>query len=105
MADTDGGPASIFRKKSLDRVSSPDQLDQYIRVSSPGAWMVLIAIVLLALAAVIWLFLGRVPSTQPATITVENGQITGQVEGVSDGTYQAEITVSSDSPSALFLGR
>lgn len=26
----------IFRKKSLDRISSPEQLNDYIRVANPG---------------------------------------------------------------------
>ena len=31
----------IFRKKSLDRISSPEQLNDYIRVANPGIWMIL----------------------------------------------------------------
>ena len=26
----------LFRKKSIDRVSSPEQLDAYLRVANPG---------------------------------------------------------------------
>ena len=37
---------NIFRKSSIDRVNSPEQLDQYIRVASPGIWLVLTGIVL-----------------------------------------------------------
>ena len=33
----------IFRKKSLDRISSPEQLNDYIRVANPGIWMILAA--------------------------------------------------------------
>ena len=42
---------SIFRKKSLDRISSPEQLNDYIRVSTPSVWMVLFAIIILTLLA------------------------------------------------------
>lgn len=37
----------IFRETSMERVSSPEQLDDYIRVTSPGMWMVMGAVVLL----------------------------------------------------------
>lgn len=37
----------LFRKKSVDKVSSPEQLNEYIRVANPGVWMVLAAIVIL----------------------------------------------------------
>ena len=33
----------IFRKKSLDRISSPEQLNDYIRMANPGIWMILTA--------------------------------------------------------------
>lgn len=37
----------IFRKKSLDRISSPEQLNDYIRVANPGIWMILAAVIIL----------------------------------------------------------
>ena len=38
---------ALFREKSVTKVSSPEQLNDYIRVSTPAAWLVLVAIVLL----------------------------------------------------------
>ena len=32
---------TIFRKETLDRISSPDPLTDYLRVASPGIWVVL----------------------------------------------------------------
>lgn len=32
---------SIFRQKSIERVSSPEQLNDYIRVATPGVRLVL----------------------------------------------------------------
>ena len=95
--------SSIFRKKSLERVASPDQLDQYIRVSSPAAWLVLSAILLLLVAAIVWACLGRVPTTRHVSLDVENGQVSGRIEGVPDGSYEADVTVSKQSPVTLFL--
>lgn len=53
---------SIFREKSLSKVSSPEQLNDYIRVSTPAVWLVLGAIVLLLIAVTLWGFLGRLES-------------------------------------------
>ena len=50
---------SIFRKKSMDRVSSPEQLNDYIRVTSPGVWLFLIALLLLLAGFIIWAAFGR----------------------------------------------
>ena len=41
----------IFRKKSLDRISSPEQLNDYIRVANPGIWMILAAVIILLAGA------------------------------------------------------
>ncbi|MBQ3268331.1 MAG: hypothetical protein IJH09_00260 [Clostridia bacterium] len=51
---------SVFRKKSLDRVSSPEQLNDYIRVTTPSVWLVLGAIVVLLAGMLAWSVLGTV---------------------------------------------
>ena len=51
---------SIFRQKSIDRVSSPEQLNDYIRVTTPGVWLVLLALVILLLGMLAWSVLGTV---------------------------------------------
>lgn len=45
---------NIFRKSSLDKISSPEKLNDYIKVSNPSVWIVLAAIAVLLVAVVIW---------------------------------------------------
>ena len=45
---------SVFRKESLERVNSPEQLNEYIRVPSPSMWLVVGALALLLLGFAIW---------------------------------------------------
>ena len=51
---------SIFRQKSIDRISSPEQLHDYIKVSSPGAWLVLVAIIIFLVGALVWAVNGSI---------------------------------------------
>ena len=51
---------SIFRQKSIDRVSSPEQLNDYIRVTTPTVWLVLLALVILLLGMLTWSVFGTV---------------------------------------------
>lgn len=51
---------SIFRSKSIDRVSSPEQLDDYIKVTTPSVWLILIATAVLIVGAVIWGIFGTI---------------------------------------------
>ncbi len=52
--------SEIFRKKSLERVSSPEELNDYIKVTTPSVWMVLAAIIILLAGLVVWSVFGSV---------------------------------------------
>ncbi len=45
---------SIFREKSLKRITSPEELGDYLRVTSPTVWLVLGAVILLLVGMLIW---------------------------------------------------
>lgn len=64
----------LFRKKNLDRVQSPEDLNDYVRVSNPGVWMVLASIIVLLFGACVWGIFGHVDSTVAAEVQVENGE-------------------------------
>ncbi len=51
---------SIFRKKSIDRISSPEESLDYLKVTKPAVWMILIVAVLIILAIIIWSINGRI---------------------------------------------
>jgi len=51
----------LFRKVALDRLRSPEQLDQAITVTSRGSWLALAATGILALLLVVWSVFGQVP--------------------------------------------
>ena len=54
---------NIFRKKSMERVSSPEQLNDYIRVTNPGIWIVLVAVVVLLIGFIVWGTVGELETT------------------------------------------
>ncbi len=64
--------SEIFREKSLERVQSPEQLNDYIKVTTPRVWLVLIAVILLLLGVIVWGIFGRVTvqTTDDVTKTV-----------------------------------
>ena len=64
----------LFRKKSVDKVSSPEQLNEYIRVSNPGVWMALAAIVVLLAGVIVWGFIGHLDTTLSTAVVCENGE-------------------------------
>ena len=37
----------LFREKSIKRISSPEQLNDYLHVTNPGIWALLICVIVL----------------------------------------------------------
>ncbi len=68
--------AELFRKKTLERVSAPDQLNDYIRVSNPALWSVLAGILLLLIGLLIWGITGRLNTVMTAAAIAEDGTLT-----------------------------
>ena len=64
----------LFRKQNVERISSPEQLQDYMRVTTPGVWMVLLAVILLLAGIII----------SSALVTVES-KITEQAVVDEDG--------------------
>ena len=52
----------IFRKVALERLSSPEQLDQLVQVTDPQGWLSLTGLGALLLAAVGWGIWGSIPT-------------------------------------------
>src|SRR4051812_36008729 len=64
----------IFRKVALERLSSPEQLDQLVPLTSPIGWTAVLAIAAILAAAVGWSIFGMLPtSVKGAGILVSRG--------------------------------
>lgn len=55
--------STLFRKSTLERVSSPDQLNEYIKVTNPSLIVMLIGIFSILIAGIVWIFSGVIPKT------------------------------------------
>jgi multidrug efflux pump subunit AcrA (membrane-fusion protein) len=52
-----------FRKRALDRLSSPEDLDRLVRVSRPGTWIALGGLILVIAGVVLWATLTSITTT------------------------------------------
>ena len=67
---------SVYRQSSLDRIQSPEQLNSYLRVTNPSAWIVLIAVIVLLVGALVWGSFTYIGSFVDGNAHVENGVMT-----------------------------
>lgn len=90
--------SDLFRKKSMERVTSPEQLNDYIRVSNPGVWTVLAAVVILLAGACVWGVFGQLDSSVQTAGAAENGEIVCYVKesDISGFTDKAFISVNEE---------
>ena len=54
---------SIFRKTALERISSPEQLNEYIKITNPGVWAVILGCMALLIAVGFWSVFGSIPDS------------------------------------------
>ena len=66
---------SIFTEKATDRLRSPDDLDEYVRVTNPSVWVVLGACAVLMIGLFAWGFLGTAETSVGAVGTYVKGEV------------------------------
>ena len=64
---------TLFRQKSLERIASPEQLNDYMRVTSPPVWMVLGAVIALLAGLLVLSSVKKLETLLPAEAQVANG--------------------------------
>lgn len=78
--------ADLYRKSSLEKLSSPDQLDKIITITSPLSWLALVGITILIAATVIWSIYGSLPTTITAEGIIISPVSTNAVYSSETGT-------------------
>lgn len=66
----------IFREKSLKKIASPEQMNDYIRVSSPSVWMVLTAVIVLLAGVCVWGMFGHLDTAVQTGGVCTDGRLT-----------------------------
>ena len=74
MAENNEKKNSLFREKSIERIESPEKLNDYLRVTSPAVWVVLAAIIALLVGVCIWGAMGHIDSTMEAAVISDENE-------------------------------
>ena len=83
----------LFRRESIDRITSPEQMNDYIRVSNPSVWMILGAIIALLIGVCVWGIFGHIDTTMKTGGICEDGQLVLYI-GENDFDKLGESTVA-----------
>ena len=87
---------SLFREKSMEQFSSPEQLNDYIRVTNPSLMVALVGVICLLAGLLIWGLLGNIDAYAEVNAQVESGKVSAYISS-ADATQLNEnstITIS-----------
>jgi HlyD family secretion protein len=85
----------IFRAAAVERLSSPEQLDQLIEVTRPADWAAALAIGLAVVAVETWSVVGRVPTrvAGEGILVSDSGRVVDAVSAVAGRLASVEVSI------------
>ena len=78
----------------MQRITSPEKLNDYIQVANPGIWLILSAILVLLASLLIWGFCGSVSTTHAVKGLAKDGSIICYVNTNAGFTVQKGMQVA-----------
>ena len=66
--------ANPFRKESLEKMNSPEQLNDYIKVANPAVWLILALTAFLLGLFLLWAFYGKIDITESTVLIAKDGE-------------------------------
>lgn len=84
---------SLFREKSMERLSSPEQLNDYIRVANPGVWLILGGIIALLLGVCAWGIFGKLDTTVTGAAVCQDGKIMCYISEADGESVRTGMTI------------
>ena len=87
---------SLFREKGMDRVSSPEQLNDRLRVANPGVWLLLTGIFLVLAGICVWGIFGRLNTVLSGGAMTDQGKTVCYVKEESRNRISLDMEVTSE---------
>ena len=86
--------STIFREKSLKKIASPEQMNDYIRVSSPSVWLT--AVIVLLAGVCVWGMFGHLDTAVQTGGVCTDGRLTVLVGEEDHDKIKENAVISVD---------
>ena len=87
---------TIFREKSIERLSSPEKLNDYVRLSNPGVWFILSSVLIILAGFIIFGVFGHIDSWVPGVGISRNGKMVCLVKKEYGERFSQDMKVEID---------
>ena len=91
----------ILTKSSGEKVTSPEGLNDYIKVSNIGVWMILSVIFILLISVFVWGIFGSLKESITAAGVARDGCVTCYVQSAADVQVGNTVTIGDKTGSVV----
>lgn len=88
--------AGFFRKSALEKLSTPEKLDQLIKVTGPKSWIALCLIASALGIAILWSALGRVKTKLDVIGVVQGGEVHEVVSTAQGQLVELKVVIGDN---------
>ena len=85
---------ALYRKKSLDKIKSPEILNDYIRVTGTGTWLLLAALAIFLVGFLIWGIFGQIEVDVNVPAVVRSNTLICDISEVQNYEIEPGMIVS-----------
>ncbi len=89
-------PPTFFRKAALEKLSTPEKLDQLIKVTGPRAWIALVTISVAFATAIAWSFWGNVKTKLNVTGVLLGGEVHEVVSTAQGQLVELKVIIGDE---------
>lgn len=87
---------NIFRQKNIDKINSPESLNEYIKVTNPSVWIILVGVILLIIGALVFGTIGKIDTNINSAVEVSGGIATLYIGEEDIDKVKPDMTVKID---------
>ncbi len=69
----------MFRKKSEEYINSPEKLDHYLHVTTPGVWAILLGVIIFLVGACVWGATATLETSMSVAVVADNGEVAAYI--------------------------
>lgn len=102
-------PPTFFRKAALEKLSTPEKLDQMIKVTGPKSWIALTTVALILITAIVWSIVGNVKTKLNVVgfllggevhevVSTSQGQLINLNVKIGDQVKQGDVIATIEQP-------
>ena len=85
--------SELFRKKALDQISSPEQLNDYIRVVNPSIWFMMVGVIIFLVGVCVWGIFGKLDTLLSVAAVNDNGRLVCYVKEADISSVNRDMDV------------